>query len=318
MTAGDSRGPEGTPDHAVRAASGRSQSWPDRLAARSGAVNSVLCLGLDPDPASLPPGFSRDIAGVEAFARLILDVALPFAAAVKPNLAFYEAFGSGGIALLERLRAVIPDDVPLLIDAKRGDIGSTAERQAAAIVDGLGAHAVTLNPYMGRDVAEPFLARGKTFVYLVCRTSNPAAGKVQGIVVPRDDAHGWPLEPLYARVARTTTAWAPADRLGFVVGATAPAELAALRAIVPERAFLVPGIGAQGGDLEATLRDGPARAGELAARSGAGLLVNVARGIAGAGEDPSGTASRREVEARIRAAAADWAAKMPVLSLAGA
>ena len=285
--------------------------WLPRVAARTRAVNSVLCLGLDPEPSALPAGFSHDLRGVEAFCRLLIDAAMPCAAAVKPNLAFYEAFGSAGIAALERLRARIPDDVPLLIDAKRGDIGSTAARQAAAIVTGLGAHAVTLNPYMGRDVAEPFLAMPATFVYLVCRTSNPSAADVQGIAVPADDTNGWPAEPLYARVARATSRWAGADRLGFVMGATAPVELAAMRAIVPDRAFLVPGVGAQGGDLDATLHHGPATAGDAARGPGGGLLVNVARGIAGAaaGVDPDA------VEARIRAGTASWAAKMPVLSL---
>ncbi len=113
----------------------------DRLAARSAATGTVLCLGLDPDPATLPPGFEPGVSGVEAFARLILDAALPFAAAIKPNLAFYEAFGSAGLAALERLRRRVPSDVPVVLDAKRADIGSTAARQAVALFDALGAPA---------------------------------------------------------------------------------------------------------------------------------------------------------------------------------
>jgi orotidine 5'-phosphate decarboxylase subfamily 2 len=292
--------------------------WLERIAARSRAVNSVLCLGLDPDPASLPGGFSADLRGVEAFARLLLVAVLPYAAAVKPNLAFYEAFGSAGIAALERLRAAIPADVPVLVDAKRGDIGTTAARQAAAIFGALGADAVTLNPYLGRDAVEPFLNVANAFVYLVCRTSNPAAGEVQGIQAPADNGRSWPAEPLYARVARVAGGWAGPDRLGLVVGATAPAELAALRSLVPDRAFLVPGIGAQGGDLEATLREGPARAGATSNRPGGGLLVNVSRGIAGAVAGPTPGGVQPDLEDRFRAAAAVWAAKMPVLSLAGA
>jgi orotidine 5'-phosphate decarboxylase subfamily 2 len=288
--------------------------WLPKLAARAAAVNSVLCLGLDPEPSALPAGFSHDVAGVEAFARVLLDAALPYAAAVKPNLAFYEAFGSDGIAALERLRARIPDDVPILIDAKRGDIGSTAARQAAAILDLLAADAVTLNPYLGRDVAEPFLAHATAFVYFVVRTSNPAAGEVQGLGVSEDERPGWPAEPLYARMARVTAGWAGPERVGFVVGATAPVELAQLRALAPDRSFLVPGIGAQGGDLEATLRHGPATAGRAAAGAGGGLLVNVGRGIAGAAAGVPAS----EVDEHIRAKAAEWAAKMPVLSLAGA
>jgi orotidine 5'-phosphate decarboxylase subfamily 2 len=293
-------------------------SWLDRLAFRSAAVNSVLCLGLDPDPASLPPGFRPDLGGVEAFARLVLRAALPHVAAVKPNLAFYEAFGSAGLDVLERLRASIPASVPVLVDAKRGDIGSTAARQAAALIDALGADAVTLNPYLGRDAVEPFLARNNAFVYLICRTSNPAAGEIQNIRLPADARRLWPEESLYVRVARIATAWAAPDRLGFVVGATAPAELAEVRALIPDRAFLVPGIGAQGGDLEATLTAGPARDGPVAQRTGGGLLVNVSRGIAGAATDAAAGTRQVDLEDRIRSAAVTWAAKMPVLSLAGA
>jgi orotidine 5'-phosphate decarboxylase subfamily 2 len=289
------------------------QDWLAKLGARSSAVGSCLCLGLDPEPTALPDGFSRDIHGVEAFARVVLDAALPLAAAVKPNLAFYEAFGSAGVAALERLRATIPAEVPVLIDAKRGDIGSTAARQAVAIVDGLAADAVTLTPYVGRDAVDPFLATG-TFVYIVCRTSNPAAGELQDLPIPANARDGWPAEPLFGRVARIASRWAPADRIGFVVGATAPAELAALRTLVPDRAFLVPGIGAQGGDLDATLRDGPARTGVAAALAGAGLLVNVGRGISG----PALAGEPDDLAARMHGRAASWAAKIPVLSLAGA
>src|SRR5687768_4658447 len=249
----------------------------DRLGARIAAVGTTLCLGIDPDPAALPAGFSADVHGVERFAALILDAAGARAAAVKFNLAFYEAFGSAGTAALERLHARVPTDLPFIADAKRADIGSTAARQAAAIFDALGADAVTLNPYLGRDALEPFLARPASFIFVVCRTSNPSAAVLQNARVDADGEAGWPEEPLHLRVARAASTWAGPERLGFVVGATAPAELAAIRAAAPERAFLVPGIGRQGGDLEAVLRDGPARAGALANRPGGGLLVNVAR-----------------------------------------
>src|SRR5689334_13379687 len=126
-------------------------SYLERLGARTARAGSVLCLGLDPDPAALPAGFSRDLAGVERFASLVIEAALPCAAAVKPNLAFFEAYGSPGMAVLERLRASIPSDVPVIADAKRGDIGSTAARQAAALFDALDADAVTVNPYLGSE-----------------------------------------------------------------------------------------------------------------------------------------------------------------------
>ena len=186
-----------------------------RLGARISAVGSSLCLGVDPHPDALPVGFSRDVAGVERFAQLILEVALPRAAAVKFNVAFYEAFGSAGIAALERLRARVPAEVPFIADAKRGDIASTVERQMVAIFDALGADAVTLNPYLGRDSLEPFLARTDRFAYILCRTSNSGAAEFQGLTVDG--------QPLYIAVARRVARWADAGaQVGLVVGATAP------------------------------------------------------------------------------------------------
>jgi len=304
----------------------------DRLAARSAAVGTVLCLGLDPDPAALPEGFSADLRGVEAFACLLLDVAAPVAAAVKPNLAFFEAFGSAGVAALERLRARIPADLPVVIDAKRGDIGSTAARQAVALFDGLGADAITVSPYLGEEAIEPLLARADRFAYVLCRTSNAGAAELQGLGVAVDETTGSPAEPLYARVARRVATWGPGGTVGLVVGATAPAELAEIRTIAPGLAFLVPGVGAQGGDVDAVLADGRATVAPAGRRAGGGLLVNVSRGIAGArgssgasspGSAGGATGSRTaadpraghdlDLEAAIVAAARDWAARLPVL-----
>jgi orotidine-5'-phosphate decarboxylase len=281
----------------------------ERLAARSAATGTVLCLGLDPDPATLPEGFGRDVAGVEAFARLLLDAALPFAAAVKPNLAFFDAFGSAGIAALERLRAAVPDDVPVILDGKRADIGSTSARQAAGLFDALGADAVTVSPYLGETAVMPLLERSDRFAYVLCRTSNEGASELQGLEVAADDGRGSPAEPLWARVARRARSWGPGGTVGLVVGATAPDELRAIRAIAPELALLIPGVGAQGGDLGAVLRDGPATDGPAGQAAGRGLLVNVSRGIAAAAsEGPSGDA-----ESRIREAARGWSARLPVL-----
>ena len=142
-------------------------SYLERLAARSSATGTVLCLGLDPDPASLPPGFSPDIAGVEAFSRVLLEAAAPLAAAVKPNLAFFEAFGSSGLAALERLRAALPRDVLVVADAKRGDIGTTSERHAAALFDRLDADAVTVSPNLGEAAIAPLLERQERFAYVL-------------------------------------------------------------------------------------------------------------------------------------------------------
>ena len=283
----------------------------ERLAARSAAVGSVLCLGIDPDIAALPAGFSRDLAGLERFALLLVEAAGPYAAAIKPNLAFFEAYGSAGMAALERVRAAIPATIPVIADAKRGDIGSTAARQASALFDVLGADAVTVNPYLGSEAVAPLLERTDRFGYLLCRTSNPGAGELQNLEVAADRAA--PAEPLYARVARLAIGWGPGGTVGLVVGATAPTELARIRAIAPGLAFLVPGIGAQGGDLEPVLAHGPATGAPAAERAGRGLLVNVSRGIAAAALEEAPGSSKDAGECLARAAAS-WAARLPVLT----
>ncbi|HUQ78403.1 MAG TPA: orotidine-5'-phosphate decarboxylase [Patescibacteria group bacterium] len=280
-----------------------------RLARRSARTGTVLCLGLDPDPATLPAGFDRDLRGVESFARLILEAAAPFVAAVKPNLAFFEAFGSAGLAALERLRSAVPAGLPVVMDAKRGDIGTTAARQAVALYDGLGADAITVNPYLGEEAVAPLLERADRFAYVLCRTSNPGASEIQSLALPADEDAGHPAEPLYARVARRAVSWGPGGTVGLVVGATAPVELAAIRELAPGLAFLVPGVGAQGGDEAAVLAHGRATDAPAGDRPGGGLLVNVSRGIAVTARDvPS-----RDLGEAIAAAAQAWAARLPVL-----
>jgi orotidine-5'-phosphate decarboxylase len=285
-----------------------------RLAVRSAAVGTVLCLGVDPDPEALPAGFSRDIVGVEAFARLVVEAAAPFAAAVKPNLAFFEAFGSAGLAAFERVRAAIPSGIPVLIDAKRGDIGTTSARHAAALYDALGADAITLSPYLGEEAIRPLLERLGRLAYVLCRTSNPGAGELQDQVVAA--AAGAPAEPLYARVARRAAEWGPGGTVGLVVGATASDELRAIRAIAPGLPFLVPGIGAQGGEVEVVLEAGPATAAPAGSGHGGGLLVNVSRGIASAAtaapNRPAG-APMLDLGERLAEAARSWGARLPVL-----
>jgi len=283
----------------------------ERLAARTAATGTVLCLGLDPDPAALPPGFGPDIGGVEAFARLLLEAAAPLAAAVKPNLAFFEAFGSAGLAALERLLASLDEDIIVVADAKRGDIGTTSERHAAALFDRLGADAVTVSPYLGEAAIAPLLERPDRFAYILCRTSNEGAGELQDLPVDG--------EALWARVARRASEWGPGGTVGLVVGATAPAELAAIREIAPGLAMLIPGVGAQGGSLEAALEAGPATAPPAGGRPGGGLLVNVSRGIAGAvtasESTPAAIGGGRssDLGERLAEAARRWAARLPVL-----
>jgi orotidine-5'-phosphate decarboxylase len=286
-------------------------SYLERLAARTQSVGSVLCLGVDPTPEALPAGFRPNLAGVERFCEVLLDAAIPYAAAVKPNLAFFEAFGSKGVAALERLRARVPAEVPFVADAKRGDIGSTAARQAAALFDILGADAVTVNPYLGSEAVEPLISRGDRFAYLLCRTSNPGAGELQNLEIAADPALGAPAEPLYARLARRAQSWGPGGTVGLVVGATAAAELEKIRGIAPGLAFLVPGVGAQGGEVEPVLQFGPATAPRPL--PGGGLLVNVSRGIAGAAK---GAAGGKGVADLLAAAAREWSLRLGLDRLA--
>jgi orotidine-5'-phosphate decarboxylase len=285
-----------------------SLAYLDRLGARIRRTGTVLCLGIDPDPRTLPGGYSADAAGVERFARLILDAVVEQAAAVKINLAFFEAFGSAGIAALERVRAWIPDDVPFIADAKRGDIGSTSEQHARALYDVLDAHAITASPYLGAEALAPLLDRDDRFVYLLCRTSNPGASELQALQVAADTEAGAPAEALALRVARRAAGWAMhPGTVGLVVGATAVEDLASARAVAPQLPFLVPGIGTQGGDLAATLQYGPATEPPGSALPGGGLLVNISRGIAGA------ALGAADPEAALHTEAGLWAHRLQVL-----
>ena len=279
----------------------------DRLGRRIAAVRTVLCLGIDPDPDGLPDGFSRDLRGVERMARLLVEAASPFAAAVKPNLAFFEAFGSEGVAALERVRRAVPPDVLVIADAKRGDIGSTAARQAAALFDVLGADAVTANPYLGAEAIAPLLSRSDRFVYVLCRTSNPGAGELQDLQVAPDPLTRLPGEALHERVARLARAWSERyGTVGLVVGATAPHELASIRRVAPDLPFLVPGVGAQGGDVTSALQHGRAVEGAAARIMAGALLVNVSRGVA------SGASASPDPGEGIASAARTWAERLRV------
>ena len=288
-------------------------SYLDRLGARTAATGTVLCVGIDPDPTRCPPGFPATLDGVERFCRLLLEAALPYAAAVKPNLAFFEALGSAGDRRAGAARAAVPADVPFIADAKRGDIGSTAARQAVALFDVLGADAVTVSPYLGEEAIAPLLAREDRFAYVLCRTSNPGAGGAPGARGRRRSVGPGATEPLWARVARRAAGWGPGGTVGLVVGATAPAELGAIRGLAPGLAFLVPGVGAQGGEVEPVLEAGPATAAPAGGRPGGGLLVNVSRGIARAALEAPAAGSPADPGERLSAAAAEWAKRLAVL-----
>ena len=237
----------------------------DRLRHRIDRVDSVVSVGLDPDPARIPDHLRDADLPRWAFNRRIIDATHDHAACYKPNAAFYED-GDGWRALRETIAYAHGKDVPVLLDAKRADIGNTS-RQYAQLLDH--ADAITLNPYLGRDSLEPVLAREGKGVFVLCRTSNPGGGDIQSLEL----ASG---ERVFERVAALADLWNREGNVGLVVGATTPDELATVREQVPDLPFLVPGVGAQGGDAEAAVEYGLA--------DGVGL-INSSRGIIFAGED---------------------------------
>ncbi|MCB9137691.1 MAG: orotidine-5'-phosphate decarboxylase [Caldilineaceae bacterium] len=235
---------------------------------------SLLCVGLDPNPAQLPDRYRQGddlIAGILAWNKGIIRETSASVCCYKPNIAFYEALGAPGMELLRATLAAIPADIPVLLDAKRGDIGSTTAAYAQACFDDLGVDGVTLNPYLGWDSVEAFAAYGDKGLFVLCHTSNPSAREFQTLEI-----NDWrtldrePNQPLYIHVARTAAAWSP--NVGLVVGATYPAAMADVRAAAPEAWFLVPGIGAQGGDLPGTLHAG-------LRTDGLGLIISASRSI---------------------------------------
>ncbi len=265
----------------------------EKLERASARNRSLLCVGLDPNPDQLPTRYRQGddlAAGILAWNRAIIEATVDLVCCYKPNIAFYEALGETGMRVLRQTLALIPDEIPVLLDAKRGDIGSTAAAYARACFDDLGVDAVTLSPYLGRDSVDPFAAYAGKGLFVLCHTSNPSAEEFQKLEIA-----DWRTldresnQPLYVHVARTATHWSP--NVGLVVGATYPAATQAVREAAPEAWFLVPGIGAQGGDLEATVAAG------LRA-DGSGVVINASRGI-GLADDHRAAADalRQQIEA---------------------
>lgn len=264
----------------------------EKLARRIQAVDSLLCVGLDPDFEKLPQRFREQPDPQQKFGEWIVDQASEYAAAIKLNAAFYEARGAQGVAEMERtieyIRARHPELVTIC-DAKRADIGNTNKGYVEAIFDRMGFDAVTLHPYLGREALEPFLSRRDKMCIVLCRTSNPGAGEFQDL-----DVNG---KPLWLAVAeRVSTAWDADGNCALVVGATYPEEMRRIREAAPRATFLVPGIGAQGGDVQAVVAAG------LDAR-GAGLLLSASRSILFS-EDPAtaARAHRDEIREAVHAA----------------
>lgn len=266
------------------------ESFNARLAASAKRAGSWLCVGLDPDPETYPAGLGEE--DTLEFLLGVVEACSEVACAVKPNAAFFEALGAIGHEALHGLVEAMPPGLPVILDGKRNDIGNTARKYAEAAFDELGADAVTVTPYLGRDTVEPFAEHTDKGVFLLARTSNASAGDFQDL-----DVGG---RPLYQAVARKAMEWNKEwGNLGLVAGATYPEELAALRGICgPGVPLLIPGVGAQGGDARTSLAKGCDASGRFA-------VVNVGRAILNAGK---GDDWKAHVEAAARRFAQDLVA----------
>lgn len=276
-------------------------TWPQKLDAASLKTGSLVCVGLDPDPRRMP------VKDVFEFNRSIVDATCDLVCAYKPQIAFYEALGFEGLASLKRTVEHIKKSAPHAVvigDVKRGDIDSTAEAYATAMFDFWDFDAVTVHAYLGRQSVEPFLTRPERGALIVCRTSNPGAVELQDLrLAPGDASGGVAGKRLFEHVADLTDQWNTRNNAGLVIGATYPEELGELRAAHPGLPILIPGVGAQGGDVQKA-----ARAGVDA--NGRGVMVSSSRGIIYAASDPKTypDAARRATERlrdEIRAALAN-------------
>jgi orotidine-5'-phosphate decarboxylase len=261
----------------------------NKLSAAWTANDSLLCVGLDPDMAKLPAQFQKDPQGIYHFCREIIDATADLACSFKPQIAYFAALSAED--QLEKICAYARENyphIPVILDAKRGDIGATARQYAREAYDRYGADAVTVSPYMGSDSVEPYMEWSDRGIIVLCRTSNAGGSDLQFLNVDG--------KPLYQHVARLVAEkWNANGQCALVVGATFPEELAQVRAIVGDMPLLVPGIGAQGGDIAATVKSGKTAA-------GAGMMINSSRAILyaapQAGEDFASAARRVALETR--------------------
>jgi orotidine-5'-phosphate decarboxylase len=225
-----------------------------KLQAAAQRNQSLLCVGLDTEPDRVPDALRGEPNPWFAFNRALVEATADLVCAFKPNLAFYEAHGPLGLETLQRTLEIIPDDVPTIGDAKRGDVGHTAAAYARALYDVYGFDSVTVSPYLGLEALTPFVERAERGFFVLCRTSNPGAGEFQDLEVAPFEGEE-PI-PLYLAVARRVVAANQHGNAGLVVGATYPEELRRVRAVAPDLPILIPGVGAQAGDLEAAVRYG--------------------------------------------------------------
>jgi len=255
----------------------RSNTFNQQLQSAWASQGSMLCVGFDPDPKRLPPSLQGKPEGIFEFCREIADATADLVCSFKPQFAYFAS--QRAEAQLEKLIKHLKDKhphIPVILDSKRGDIGSTADHYALEAFERYGADAVTVNPYMGFDTIEPYLKHAGKGVIVLCRTSNPGGSDLQFLNVA-------PGEPLYLHVAKLAAQqWNSSGQISLVVGATYPEEIAKVRAIVGDMPLLIPGIGAQGGDIDATVK-----AGRIAGSPGTGMIINSSRAIlyASAGVD---------------------------------
>jgi len=252
----------------------------DKLLNISRKNKSLLCIGLDPDPDLMPD------VDILAFNKAIIDSTHDLVCAYKPNLAFYEALGIEGLTILKKTMEHMPADIPIIGDAKRGDIGNTAKAYAKALFSTFGFDAATVNPYLGFDSVEPFIDYQDKGVFILCRTSNRGALDFQGL-----RCSGGLL--LYEMVAQKAREWNIYGNIGLVVGATYPEELKSIRSICPEMPLLIPGIGAQGGDLSLAVSYGVDAKGGKA-------IINVSRKILYASRERDFAQAARNTAEKIR------------------
>jgi orotidine-5'-phosphate decarboxylase len=267
----------------------------DRLAAAEQRHQSMLCVGLDPEPARFPGAWKGDPSRIADFCGAIVDATKDLVCAFKPQIAYFAAHRAEGQLerLMAHIRRVAPD-VPVILDAKRGDIGATAEQYAREAFERYGADAVTLSPFMGFDSIQPYLKYHGKGAFLLCRTSNPGGDDLQA-----QRLAGVPGEPLlYEHIARLAQGpWNTNGQLGLVVGATYPAEIERVRAVAPTVPLLIPGVGAQGGDAAATVKAGwRASGGETTAP----IVVNSSRAVLYASQGADYAAAARQVARQTR------------------
>ena len=268
-------------------------SFVDKLLAAAKTNQSLLCVGLDPDPALMP------IKDVATFNKAIIEATSDLVCAYKPNLAFYEALGLDGLKALKETVEAVPGHIPVIGDAKRGDIGNTAVAYARAMFDYWGFDAVTVAPYIGWDSIEPFAKYRERGVLILCRTSNPGQSDFQKLSV--DGTFGRPV-PLYEKVAMKVREWDAHGNLGLVVGATHPDELRQVRGLCPDQPILIPGVGTQGGDLKLAVHYGTDK-------NGGKAIINSSRGVtyASRGKDfaEAARAAASDMRSQIQRASAD-------------